>query len=66
MLATLADSKSSHFNLSIPNVVVVESLVELSESRLALEAVELRVNLVVDASTLRELVPVRVSVEVVS
>jgi hypothetical protein len=65
-LATLADSKSSHFNLSIPNVVVVESLVELSESRLALEAVELRVNLVVDASTLRELVPVRVSVEVVS
>jgi hypothetical protein len=66
LLATLADSKSSHFNLSIPNVVVVESLVELSESRLALEAVELRVNLVVDASTLRELVPVRVSVEVVS
>lgn len=66
-MATLANSKTSYFNLSIVNVVVeVKSLTELSESRLALEAVELRVNLVVDASTLSELVPLRVSVEVVS
>lgn len=66
-MATLADSKTSNFNLRIVNVVVkVKNLAELSESRLALEAVECRVNLVVDASTLRELVPLRVSAEVVS
>lgn len=66
-MAILANSKTSYFYLSIVNVVVaVKNPADLSEGRLALEAVELRVNLVVDASTLSELVPLRVSVEVVS